>query len=92
KKQWFKEEKLFWLLCVSLPMLFVFWGVSLFNPTLPHWSGPAFIPLMMIGGMYLSEKSVKQFPSAIRFAGALMALILVAGAVAANIAPFNVGS
>lgn len=92
KKQFFSNDQQLWLLCMSMPMLLVFWGVSLFNPTLPHWSGPAFIPLMMMGGMYLSEKSSLWIPGIIKWAGGFMVAVLIAGAVAANIAPFNLGS
>ncbi|WP_204307932.1 hypothetical protein, partial [Klebsiella pneumoniae] len=30
-----------WIFSMSIPMLLVFWGIALRNPTLPHWSGPA---------------------------------------------------
>jgi hypothetical protein len=42
------------LLWISLPLIFTFWGLSLFNPTLPHWTGPGFIGLFIIGGIYWS--------------------------------------
>lgn len=45
-----------WLLWMSLPLILIFWMVALFNPTLPHWSGPAFIPLMMLAGIYIDQK------------------------------------
>lgn len=91
-KEKFSFNKTLWLLCMSVPMLLVFWGVSLFNPTLPHWSGPAFIPLMLLTGIYLSEKSNRIIPTAIKFAGGLIIVVLIAGAVLANLAPFNLGS
>jgi hypothetical protein len=45
-----------WLLWMSIPLVFVFWMVALFNPTLPHWSGPAFIPLMILAGIFIDQK------------------------------------
>jgi len=62
QKALFPINRAIWLLCMSVPMLLVFWGVSLFNPTLPHWSGPAFIPLMLLSGIYLSENQYVLFP------------------------------
>ena len=37
------------LLLFSIPLYITGLGFSLFNPTLPHWTGPAFIPLLLIG-------------------------------------------
>ena len=45
-----------WLLWMSIPLVLVFWMVALFNPTLPHWSGPAFIPLMILAGIFIDQK------------------------------------
>jgi len=42
------------LLLNSLPLLVVFTGFSLFRDTLPHWTGPAFLGLMIIAAIYWS--------------------------------------
>jgi len=47
-----------WLLWMSIPLILVFWLVALFNPTLPHWSGPAFIPLMILAAIFIDQKKV----------------------------------
>ncbi len=44
------------LLWLSLPLIFTFWALSLFNPTLPHWTGPGFIGLFIIAGVYSSQR------------------------------------
>jgi 4-amino-4-deoxy-L-arabinose transferase-like glycosyltransferase len=44
------------LLWLSLPLIFTFWTLSLFNPTLPHWTGPGFIGLFIIAGVYWSQR------------------------------------
>ena len=49
-------QVLYLLLWLSLPLIFTFWGLSLFNPTLPHWTGPGFIGLFLIAGVYWSQK------------------------------------
>ncbi|MDE3142954.1 MAG: glycosyltransferase family 39 protein, partial [Bacteroidota bacterium] len=46
-----------WLLCMSVPMILLFWTISAFNPTLPHWSGPAYIPLFFIASRYSELKT-----------------------------------
>jgi hypothetical protein len=92
QKQAIKQPKIIWLLCLSMPMLFTFWLVSLFNNTLPHWSGPAFIPLLIITAIYLSEKSIQFIPVVIKWAMGLVIVIFISGVVFANIIPVNLGS
>src|SRR5664279_2508809 len=43
------------LLWLSLPLVIVLLWTSLFNETLPHWSGPAYLALMLLAGCWLSE-------------------------------------
>ncbi|MES2005034.1 MAG: glycosyltransferase family 39 protein [Bacteroidota bacterium] len=81
-----------WLLCMSLPMILLFWGVSLRNPTLPHWSGPAYIPLFFVGGLYLEQRSFKIFPGFIKVAGVLVMIVLMAGITLIRLSPVNFGS
>ena len=80
------------LLCLSIPMIGLFLGISLFNETLPHWSGPGYIPLYIIAAIYLDNKSLKANPIVLKVAGYLVAIVLVAGIIMANYAPFNIGS
>ena len=81
-----------WLLCMSLPMILLFWGVSLLNPTLPHWSGPGYIPLFFVGGLYLEQRSFKIFPRFIKVAGTLAIVILIVGIGLIRLSPVNFGS
>ena len=71
-------ESLWLLLWLSLPLILTFWTLSLFNPTLPHWTGPGFIALFLIAGVYWSSYSKKELPNLIAWAGGLIA-VLVAG-------------
>ena len=80
------------LFCLSIPMIALFLGISLFNETLPHWSGPGYIPLYIIAAIYLDNKSLKASPVVLKIAGSLIVIILVIGTIAANYAPFNIGS
>jgi len=81
-----------WLLCMSLPMIFLFWGISLLNPTLPHWSGPGYIPLFFVGGLYLEQRSFKIFPGWIKVAGTLIIIVLITGIGLIRLSPVNFGS
>ena len=63
---------MFWL---SLPLIGTFWALSLFNPTLPHWTGPGFIGLFIIGGVYYSyqlENSRWSIPLVLKWATGLL--------------------
>ncbi len=54
------------LMWLSLPLIFTFWTISLFNPTLPHWTGPGFIGLFIIAGVYWSQRLENNQDSSIR--------------------------
>jgi hypothetical protein len=70
------------LLWLSLPLLFTFWGLSLFNPTLPHWTGPAYIALFLIAGVYWSaylenKKSTNSLPNILKYASGLLGALII---------------
>jgi 4-amino-4-deoxy-L-arabinose transferase-like glycosyltransferase len=44
------------LLFLSLPLIILLFTLSMFRDTLPHWSGPAYIPLIIIAGCFISYK------------------------------------
>ena len=86
------NDRIILLLCLSLPMIGLFLGISLFNETLPHWSGPGYIPLYIIAAIYLDEKSIKANPVVLKIAGGLVVVVLIVGSLLANFASFNIGS
>ncbi len=50
------SKQFFWLLIfLSLPLIFLCWSVSLFRNTLPHWTGPAYISLLILCAFYADE-------------------------------------
>lgn len=63
------------LIWLSFPLLLIFWGIALFNPTLPHWTGPAYIGLFLIAGVYWSQWSTQIWP--VLFKGALSFFIIL---------------
>jgi 4-amino-4-deoxy-L-arabinose transferase-like glycosyltransferase len=55
-KKFLEPERLWILLFNSLPLWLLFTGFSLFRSTLPHWSGPAFISMLLIAAAYWSDR------------------------------------
>jgi len=56
KNHFIEKKKLALLLFLSLPMIATFLFISLFRQTLPHWSGPAYLSLMLIAATFLANK------------------------------------
>jgi hypothetical protein len=81
-----------WLLCMSIPMILIFWSISLTNPTLPHWSGPGYIPLFFVAALYLEQRSFKIIPGFIKAAASLVIIALMAGVGLTRLSPRNFGS
>jgi 4-amino-4-deoxy-L-arabinose transferase-like glycosyltransferase len=60
------------LLLNALPLWAVFTGFSLFRSTLPHWTGPSYLPLILLAGVYWAGRmssdaaimSYRWFPAA----------------------------
>lgn len=85
------------LLWISLPLLFTFWGLSLFNPTLPHWTGPAYVSLFLISGVYWSEylhKNNKQYalPNLLKYATGLLITLILGVLILIYVFPRQIGS
>ncbi len=67
---------------MGVPLLVVIFFLSMFRTTLPHWSGPAYISLLPIAAIGLSEMSIAKFNlftrSAFSYNVILIALIITA--------------
>ena len=81
-----------WLLWMSVPLILIFWMVALFNPTLPHWSGPAFIPLMILAGIYIDQQKPSWSVYLLRTSAGFVFTILLALVVIVQKYPGNFGS
>lgn len=85
------------LLLLSLPLIGLLFFISLFRDTLPHWSGPAYIPLLIITAAYISYKSdTRELTGARLFRFSVLAnvflfIIAIAGIVLINFIPGNIG-
>lgn len=49
------------LLTTAIPLWIVFTGFSLFRSTLPHWTAPAFLPMILLAAAYWGEQPEKKF-------------------------------
>ncbi len=66
----------------ALPLLSVFLFFSLFRETLPHWSAPAYYPLMLLAACALDAKypgTFNKIPAVIRTALGIIIVVLIAG-------------
>jgi hypothetical protein len=80
------------LLWLSLPLIVLFWGISLLNPTLPHWTGPGFIALFLLAGIYWSEFSTPIFPKLIQWALGFLVVLVIGYIGLVHVFPFQLGS
>jgi 4-amino-4-deoxy-L-arabinose transferase-like glycosyltransferase len=82
------------LLITSLPLVFILIFISFFRDTLPHWSGPAFVSLILITSMVLSISLDKKnkFPIMVNASLLLTAGIIFSGIVIINNYPGTIGS
>ncbi len=85
-------ETLWLLLWLSLPLIFTFWILSLFNPTLPHWTGPGFIALFLMAGVYWSNYSIKLVPNLIKGAAGLITFLIFGFLLLVYVFPKQLGS
>ncbi len=72
------------LLFTSLPLILLFLFFALFRRTLPHWTAPGYISLIVIAAVYLADKSLKRertllFPRLIMISISVLMVVLFAG-------------
>jgi hypothetical protein len=96
RKNHFLEERKFWLLgCIGVPLIALFTFVSLFRATLPHWSGPGFLSLLLIAAAFLSEKAMQQskffIPKTIKASLCLIFCVVIIGVAQIRLGIFDLG-
>lgn len=80
-KDGIRQEKIL-LLYLFIPLVVIFTFISLFRTTLPHWTGPAFICILILSSEYLDhlyDKGKKKVKSIIGASLALFCVVLIAG-------------
>jgi len=79
-QEFIPKENLRLLLFQSLPLIAVFLFFSLFRRTLPHWTGPAYISLILITASYLASKEIgSRIPKGIKAALITTGLVFIVG-------------
>ena len=80
-------------LLLGLPLIGVLLVMSLFNETLPHWSGPAYISILLLTAAHLSGKNERstKIPKSLLSAVILFLVITVAGVIAVRWLPVQLG-
>jgi len=84
RKQFLNKNSLHLLLIMSLPLALVFMGFSLYSRTLPHWTGPAYLGLIIIAAAWLSGNKGKEllpklFPWQLKIAVFFQLFLVIAG-------------
>ena len=69
------------ILCIALPLIFVFLFFSFTRPTLPHWNAPAYVLIILLSAIYLRDKQPEsdQLPKSIIAALFVLLITLVVG-------------
>jgi hypothetical protein len=83
-RKFLDKEKLWFILFMSIPLELMFLSFSLFNSTLPHWTGPAYIGFILIAASFLRERIGNStlsilIPWPIRMALLITILLVVGG-------------
>ncbi|MBM3436023.1 MAG: glycosyltransferase family 39 protein, partial [Bacteroidetes bacterium] len=80
-KNIFSQQRIKLIVCIGLPMIFIFILFSLFRRTLPHWTAPGYTTLLIIAAFFLREKNQggKLIPRPIRTSGILLLSALIIG-------------
>ena len=81
------------LLWTAIPLWIVFTSFSIFRSTLPHWTSPAFISLILIAAAYWSEGRPEQKPIYfwVKFPAYFLATLLFIALYLINYSPFQLG-
>jgi len=78
---------------IAIPMALILLLLSLFRDTLPHWSGPAYVSLLPLAGVYLAFfTKEKSFPAFIKSAAGLIIVAAAAGILLINFYPGTIGN
>ena len=93
KKLNYRSDSVPLLLWLSLPLIGILLWMSIFSDTLPHWSGPAYLSLMLLASMWLDEQSNKTYPVRwLKVAASVYLSILILGVLCIRFLPFRTGS
>ncbi len=94
--RYLSQESLRFVLFNGVPLVAVVSFMSLFNPMLPHWSGPGFMVLTFLAAAYLDEKMVTSGnvgePRILRFSAFTIGAMLLVAVLVVQVYPGTFGS
>jgi len=77
---------------ISIPMILLLLILSMFNDTLPHWTGPAYITLIPLASIYISKtRAGNKIPAVVKYAMILTGFVVVAGVFTVKFYPGTLG-
>ena len=78
---------------ISIPMILILLVLAMFNDTLPHWTGPAYITLLPLAAIYLSHQTenIPKIPRIIQFSLAFISFVVITGVLIINFFPGTLG-
>ena len=84
------------LLFLSLPLIVLLLFISIFRDTLPHWSGPAFVTLLILASCYIADEIEKNTNSILKklvySSCILISTIALSGVLIINFYPGTIGN
>lgn len=85
RRRYLERRQLTFLLCMSLPLIAFVWALSTRRETLPHWTGPSYLSLMLLPAAWLADRRVKPgVPPVLWGSLGLTVFIVLAGIFAIN--------
>ena len=91
----FLDRNAVWFLLLNgIPIIVIVCAMSLFNPMLPHWSGPGFLVLSFLTASYLDDKTPKSIdePRILKASVGVVAALLLLAVAAIRFYPGTIGS
>ncbi len=95
KQSLFKPSIQRLLLLCGWPVIIIVSVISLFNPVLPHWSGPGFVTLTFFAAAYLDKKVAAnnfKMPAILKSSVWLIVIVVIAGVGLVLYYPGTIGS
>jgi hypothetical protein len=81
------------LLWLSFPLIGILLWMSVFSETLPHWSGPAYLSLMLLASMWLDKISTEGYRLRwIKVSAWVYLSVLILGVLCIRFLPVRIGS
>jgi Dolichyl-phosphate-mannose-protein mannosyltransferase len=91
-KNFLDKSAMRFVLLNGLPIILVVTLMALFNPVLPHWSGPGFMVLSFLTAAWLEEKKLTILPKSLRASTILISCAVFLAILLINLYPGTIGS